>query len=97
MNVISLHPRVEEIHVKRSAISVAAENAQAANQNARDALDRAAQHIWSGNRAAAIHALGRIGFEVQARTDALMALTNLSEQAAVCPDGIADINHGNAA
>ena len=95
--VISIDARTELVHVKRSALNVAAENAHAANQNARDAIERAMQHIWSGNRAAAINALNRVGFEVGERTAALMALTGLAETAVACPDRLTTPGHGRAA
>lgn len=97
MNVIRIDRRTAQIHVNRAALSAAAEDAHAANQSARDAIDRAVQAVWSGNRGAAIHALGRIGFEVQARTDALAALTQIAEQAAACPDQQVAPGHGRAA
>jgi S-adenosylhomocysteine hydrolase len=97
VNVIRIDRRTAQIHVNRSALSAAAEDALAANQSARDAIARAEQAVWSGNRGAVLHALGRIGFEVQARTEALMALTQLTEQAVACPDGKAGAPHGAAA
>jgi hypothetical protein len=95
--VTSIRLRTEEIHVKRVALARASENALAASRSAQDAADRAAQHLWSGNRAGVLHALGRIGFELEARTAALMALTHVAETATACPDGIAAPNHGEAA
>lgn len=95
MNVINIDRRLQTVSVRRVALQRASENALAANQNASDALARAEQHIWSGNRGAAIHALGRIGFEIGERTAALMVLTELAETA--CPDGIAQPGHGRVA
>lgn len=89
--------RTVQISVPRAALSAAAEDALAANQSARDAIVRAEQAIWSGNKGAAIHALGRIGFEIQARTAALRQLTRIAEQASACPDGVAAPSHGHAA
>ncbi len=97
MNVVSIRRRTEAIHVKRVLVARAAENALAANQSARDAIERATQHIWSGNRAGALHELGRMGFEVGERTEALMELTRIAEQAVACPDGLAQVGHGSAA
>lgn len=96
-SVTSIDRRVEQIHVKRSALGVAVENAAAANAMIAAAIDKALSHAWSGNRAGVVHELGRIGFEAQARHAALLVLTNLSETATVCPDGIAAPNHGAAA
>lgn len=95
--VISIDGRLEVVHVKRSALGVAAENAAAANNSARDAIERAIGHAFANNRAGVIHELGRIGFEIQERTDALLTLTALAETATHCPDSIEAPGHGQAA
>lgn len=95
--VTRIDRRTAQISVPRALLSAAAEDAHAANENARDAIKRAEQHIWSGDRAAALHALGRIGFEIQERTAALMTLTSITEQATACPDGQVGAPHGAAA
>ena len=96
MTVIYLDRRSDAVHVPRASLSAAAENALAANKSAMDAIERAERHIWSGNRGAAIHALGRVGYEIGERTTALMQLTHMAESAAICPDGFAQPSHGKA-
>lgn len=96
--VISLDRRSEVVEVPRSRLSAAAENAVAASRMASEAIDRALSHLWSGNRAGAIHELHRIGFELQGRAEALAALTRLADSApAICPDDAASPGHGAAA
>lgn len=94
--VVPINSR-ELIAVRRSYLSEAAENAIAANLSAKASIDRALNAIWSGNRAAAIHHIGRIGFEVQERTTALQRLTALAENATACPDQQTAPGHGAAA
>lgn len=81
--------RTVEVHVPRGSLSRAAENALAGSRMAQDAIERATDHIVAGDDAAALHELGRIGFELQGRTKALMALTRLAEQATACPESAA--------
>lgn len=97
-NVIRFDRRSEMIEVPRSRMSAAAENAVAASRMASDAIERAIAHLWGGNRAAAIHELQRIGFELQGRAEALSALAQLAESApTICPDNAATPGHGRAA
>jgi S-adenosylhomocysteine hydrolase len=73
--------RSSEVAVSRSALSAATENALASSKSIADAVDRAMNAAWSGDRATVIRTLERIGFEASERNDALAALTNLAEQA----------------
>ena len=95
--IIRIDRRTDTIHVPRAALSAASEDALAAHQSAADAIQRAEQAIWAGNRSAALHAISRIGFEIEQRTAALAKLTRMAESATQCPDGIAAPSHGQAA
>lgn len=97
MAVIYLDGRSASIHVPRASLSAAAEDALAASRMAQEAIERAERHIWSGHRAGVLHELGRIGFELQARLEALSSLTTLAESSATCPDHQAKPGHGRAA
>lgn len=96
-NVVRIDRRTDSIHVPRASLSGPAENAAAANSMVIDAVDRALNHVWSGNRVGVIHELGRIGFEAQERHAALLNLTRLAETAVVCPDNKRGSPHGRAA
>jgi hypothetical protein len=97
MTLIYLDRRSETIHVSRSALSAASENALAGSDMALSAIDRAVGHVWSGNRAALLNELGRIGFELTERRDALANLTRMAEESHTCPDHITEPGHGKAA
>lgn len=100
--VIPFRPRVDQdarsqvVHVTRAALSAASENALAASDMASAAIDRALGHAWSGNRAALVNELGRIGFELQGRREALAQLTRFAEYAPRCglTEGLASIEAG---
>lgn len=79
--------RSEQISVSRAALSAASENSLAASKSIADAVDRAMACVWANNRAGAIHNLERIGFEAQARSEALSKLTNIAERAPALEDG----------
>ena len=96
MAVIYMDRRSAGIHVARSTLAAAAEDALAASRMAQSAIERAERHAWSGHRAGVIHELGRIGFELQARLEALSTLTELAESSATCPDHQAKPGHGRA-
>jgi hypothetical protein len=90
--------RSEKVVVSRSALSAAGENGVASTKLATDALERAVDHIFHGDRAAAINAIGRAAFEIQERLPNLLTLTKLAEEApAWCPDETAAPGHGRAA
>lgn len=92
--------RSEQVAVSRAALSAASENALASNRSAQEAVDRALSHVWANQRAAAVHELSRIGFELQGRLEALANLTRMAEAAPAlteCPDGVAAPSHGAAA
>jgi hypothetical protein len=97
MTLIYLDRRSETIHVSRSALSAASENALAGSRMAHNAIEKALDHVWGNNRAGVIHELGRALFEIDGRLEALLNLTNLAESTAECPDDIAQLGHGAAA
>ena len=91
-------PRLDEVAVRRFHLSKASENGLAATDMALAAIQRAERHVFSGNRAALINELGRIGFELTNRRESLAFLAGVADSApALDPDGIAAPGHGAAA
>ena len=84
MTLLRMDRRSVDIHVSRSLLSEAAENALAGTRMVQEAVERAMTHIALGEERAAIHQLGRIGFEMENRLAALMTLTEIAEQADIC-------------
>lgn len=96
--IIPIDRRSQQVIVSRATLSHAAENALAAHRTAAEAVERASRHIFAGNRAAAIHELGRAGFELQESTGPMATLAAIAESAPTyCPDAITDPGHGRAA
>ena len=75
--------RSQVVHVTRSSLREA-ENALAASDMADAAVERALGHAFSGNRAALVNELNRIGFELQGRRKALATLSRFAEYAPRC-------------